>query len=281
MLVTMRRAGLNVVNNNTDEVLCAFPMPPGSRLVNVWLNFDCSVTATLGVEKVVAYALRGFILPVLDPDAASTWESIWDTLVPKDETQASGAIDLDTGTADDTPEWTPGAPDLTALMDLKTSVELYRRRTWLSASTHPRFIHLDTTVKYLPGDAVKSRIKGARRTDVFAGAVFAFSSPGTTLTETTVVLAPTKQQWGMLMFLEATLVRMMVELFTIFEAGAESPYEEASDFIAELTEPLVNEVSGRAGDFSAVTWAVNYQVTAQVVMPEHGEFSNLSSEGAR
>ncbi len=147
----------------------------------------------------------------------------------------------------------------------------------MDINSHPQFIHLDTTVKYLPGDTARVNAQPRIGTDVFAMAMLGFSSVLATITTTSLETAPTKQQWGMLMFLESTIVDMMKLLFSFPEAGAESPYEEASVFLADLTESPVIEVSGRATDFVSVAYNVNYRITAQVFMKEHGEISNLAS----
>jgi len=277
MLVTMKRAGLRAVIAGTDTVLCSFAMPPKSRLVNVQGTVTFGPSVVLEADKVAASALSGYVIPVPDPDAAVGVDVLWDQQVPKDEQQADDALDLDTGTADVTPEWEPGIPDLITILGLEQVPQWFRRRTWMDINSHPNFIHLDTTVKYLPGEVVRIRAQPRIGTDVFAMAMLGFSSVLTTVTTTAVELAPTKQEWGMLMFLESTIVDMMKLLFSFPETGAESPYEEASVFLADLTESPVVETSDRAQDFKAATYNVNYRVTAQVFMKEHGEINNLAS----
>lgn len=277
MLVTSKKVSLRQVSANTDEVLSSVPIPPGGRLAKVDLTMSYGPSAVVAFDAVLACGIIGFVLPVLDPDAAASVATIWDQLVPKDEEQADDSIDLDTVAADATPEWEPGAPDLGALLGINDNVEFFRRRVYMDINSHPQFIHLDTTVKFLPGDSFSSSITPGVRSDVFSLAMIGFSSPVTTITTTAEDLAPTKQEWGLMMFLEDTIKGLMILLFSLPEAGAESPFEEQAAFISKLTEPSVQESSARAGDFTAVTWNVNTRCTWQVVMPEHGEVSNLTS----
>lgn len=277
MLVTMKQAGVQRVNSGADTVLCSFPMPPQSRLVNVQGTVTFGPMAVIALDQVCASALSGFVLPVKDPDGNVAADTIWDEEVPKDAAQADDAIDLDAETADASPEWEPGLPDLITILGLEQHPEWFRRRTWMDINSHPNFIHLDTTVKYLPGEVVRIKAQPRIGTDIFALAMLGFSSILSTITTTTTLKAPTKQQWGMLMFLETTIVDMMKLLFSLPEAGAESPYEDASIFLADLTEPAVMEVAARAADFIPVNYNVNYRVTAQIFMKEHGEINNLAS----
>ncbi len=278
MLVTMKQAGLYTVAANTDIVLAAFPMPPGSRFVNIQGSVDYGVAAPAAFDKVQAAGLAGFVLPVLDPDAAQNIDTMWDMQVPKDETQVDDAIDLDQATGSDpTPEWEPGSPDLITIVGLDQAPQWFRRRDWLSINTHPLGVHFNSTLQYLPGSVVPIKAQPRIRSDMYSMAVLGFSAPVTDVVTTTVRTAPTKQQWGMLMFLEETITNMMQLLFSFVEAGAESPYEDASTFLAFLTEPAVEEQSGRSADFASTTYNVNIHVTAQIVMPDHKSSGNLGS----
>ncbi len=278
MLVTTKKISLRQVAANTDEVVATCPVPPGGRLAKVDLRMSYGPSSVVAFDAVLACAVIGFMLPILDPDAATSVATLWDQLVPKDESQADDEIDLDQiTTADPTPEWEPGAPDLGALLDINDNVEFFRRRVWMDINSHPQFIHLDTTVKYLPGESWSSSLAPGVRSDVFAMAMVGFSSPVTTISTTAEDTAPTKQEWGWMMFLEDTIKGLMIVLFSATEAGATTPYVEQATFISKLTEPSIHEASQRAGDFTATTWNVNTQCTFQVVMPEHGERANLTS----
>jgi len=277
MLVSMKQSGLYVVSDNEDKVLAAFPMPPGSRLVNVKGQVDFGPAAVLPQESLAASAITAFVLPIVDPDAAEDVDAIWDKGVPKDEAEADDAIDLDSGTADTTPDWEPGAPDLVSIIGLEQAPSWFERVTYMSIHSHPTFIHINTTIFYLPGEVVGINAQPRIHSDLYSIALLAFSSPTTSVTTAAARNAPTKQQWGMLMYLETAIENMMQSLFSFPEAGAESPYEDMSAYMAALTEPPVEEESGRAGNFDPTTYNVNIRLMAQVVMPEKGAPSNLAS----
>lgn len=277
MLVSMKQHGLFAIAANTDQVLAAFPMPPGSSLVNVKGSIDFGPTARIAQEAVIASGITAFVLPVADPDAASPVDTIWDQQVPKDEAEADDVIDLDTGTIDPTPDWEPGVPDLVSIIGLDQAPEWFSRASWMSINTHPVHIHLDTTIFYLPGDSISVDAQPRIYTAMYAMAMIAFSSPITTVTTNVQRSAPTKQQWGMLMYLETAVENMMQSLFSFPEAGQEQLYEDMSTFLASLTEPAVEEEAARGNNFTPVTYNVNMRMTAQIVMPEKGAPSNLSS----
>lgn len=277
MLVSMKQTGLYTVAANEDKVMGAWPMPPGSRLVNVKGHIDFGPQAPIAFDAVLASAITAFVLPVVDPDAAADVDSIWDKQVPKDEAEADDAIDLDTGTADPTPEWEPGVPDLVSIIGLDQAPEWFGRETWMTINTHPTNIHKDTTEKYWPGQVVNIDAQPRIGTQLYSIAMIAFSSPVATVVVATARNAPTKQQWGMLMFLETSIENMMQSLFSFPEAGQEQLYEDMSTYMGALTEPAVEVESTRANDFTPLTFNVNVRLTAQVMMPEKGAPSNLSS----
>jgi hypothetical protein len=274
----MKRFTLHQVAANTDEVLAGFPMPPGSTLVNAWVKMDCSPIARVAVEAVVAYAVKGYVLPILDPEGAATWLTIWDNLVPKDELQADDALDLTSGAADTTPFTEFGVPNLNEIVSLEPfgMTEIFKRAEIVSKNTHPHHLHLDTTHFYWPGVSFSSHISRAVRSRGFSGVLFGFASPVMTSHSTQEAAIPTKEHWAMLMFLENTLENMLISLAGITEAGATIPYSSASTFLGTLLEPVVLEVTARAADFLAVSWDVNSSITVQVDMPGKPNMGNIS-----
>lgn len=277
MLVTMKQQGVYQVVANADKVMAAFPMPPGSRLVNVKGQIDFGPSSVVNQEAVIGSAITAFVLPIQDPDAAEDVNAIWDKGVPKDEAEADDAIDLDTGTADTTPDWEPGVPDLVSIIGLEQAPEFFSRASWMSINSHPTFIHINTTIFFMPGEVVSLDVQPRIHSELYSMALIAFSSPVMTVHTTTDRDAPTKPQWGMLMYLETAIENMMQSLFSFPEAGQEQLYEDMSTYMAFLTEPPLEEEASRAADFLAKTYNVNARVTAQIVMPEKGAPSNLAS----
>ncbi len=279
MLVSMKRSRIGQAVVGTDTVIAGWPIPPGGRLVNVKGNINMKQNVVNALEAVLHYGVSGYVVPVLDPDAAADLDAIWDTLIPKDETEADDALDFDTGTADPTPEVEPGEPNINAVLgiDAVDIVEVFKRRKWITASNSPVGIHLDTTMKYTPMDNFSVNV--SRQVSVARPSMllFGMSMPVTTTTQTAQRTAPTKQEWGMMIYLESTLEDMMKLLISLPEAGAESPYEEAAAMLADLLEPTVIEDTARAGDFVGATMDFECFLTAQVDFAKPRSLSNLSA----
>ncbi len=280
VLVSMKRQIIGNVGNSADLVMCGWPLPPRSTLVNVKGRISLALAVTTGqeIDTVWAYGITAYILPVLDMDAAATFDTIWDTIVPKDELQADDALDLDTGTADTSPEMEPGLPNLNSIMgiDVTDRERVCKRFVFVTYPSHPGGLHLSTTLKYVPSDAFQVNIRSQYFVSKPSVLLFGISSPVTNNTSATIETAPSKQEWGMLMFLEHTIENMMQLLFSFPEAGAESPYEEASAFIAKLVEPLLTETTGRSANLPLAAWDFNCLLTAQVNVRGPKSLSNLS-----
>ncbi len=279
MLVHMRRDSLVQVTNGTDEVICGVPIPPGGQLQAVRGQMSVKDTTRELEKDMMFYSVHGYVLPVLDPDAAATFESIWDTLVPKDETEAPAALDFDTGTADDTPIDEPGDPNLNAVlgMDATDNVQIFKREKFLDIASHPVGLHLDTSQYWWPMDHFNVNIKRKVSVEQPAVCLFGISSPVAATTSATAPVAPTTKEWAMMMFLESTLEDMMKSIVGLTEAGATTPYVDASTFLAELLEPSLYEQTARAADFLDAIWDCNSHLNFQVNMPGSRSFSNLTA----
>ena len=119
-----------VVATNTDEVVAGIEIPPGGSLLNTWI--DQKVIAGVEQSVLVAslYGCSGFVIPILDPDAAPTYDAVWDTQVQKDQQAQAAAFSIDTGSAVTAPEFEIGTVQIAGALlefgDLPT--EIFRRR---------------------------------------------------------------------------------------------------------------------------------------------------------
>ncbi len=96
-----------------DTVISAIAIPGNSDLKHVWMDVSMVATVAISVLQAALYGLTAYILPLTDPDAGATPDTMWDLLVPKDDTLGSDVIDMDrVTTADATPEIEPGEPSL-------------------------------------------------------------------------------------------------------------------------------------------------------------------------
>ncbi len=252
-----RMAEKNVVSG-TDEVLIALSLPSGSRINDINMEFSLHQSAVLGIDSAVMYAIEGWILPVLDPDAASTMEVLWDTLVPKDTDVET--VDLDTGASDTTPFFEPGEPDFTGLLEVGLKPErIYTASRILTmANGGSVFSFQDNqtpfAVNWVAGS--KHRIRIRKNFAVSQPSVLVFAVGNPTLDDTTATepTALAEAQWPQVKYIGNVLERAMLHLFGLVEAGAETPWEEATALLKLHLEPDVFEEN--AGFWQSASWRV-------------------------
>ena len=97
------------------------------------------------------------------------------------------------------------------------------------------------------------------------------SSPDTTLTSSTEAIAQCNEQdWGQLQFIDHTMERAMLSLIGLTEAGAETPWDEATRLLRRHLDPKVLETD--AGAFVAATWRATgecrFDIAVQGTMPK-------------
>lgn len=192
------------------------------------------------------YAVEGYVLPLLDPDAGQGFENLWDTLVPK-QTDVQ-AMDLDTAAADTTPFYEPGEADWTALLDLGLRPRrVFHRHRMLDFNSPMSFRFLDTETPFNTlfhaCDAFNVNIRQRMRVKQPSALVFAVTSPNLDDTTATVESALAEQELGQIKYLEHVLERALLGLFGVFEGGAETPWEEASLLLQRHLLPDVFEAT--------------------------------------
>ena len=80
-----RRRAEILVGGATDEVMFGISLPSGSRINDVRAQVHVVGDIVQPRTAVGMYAIEGYILPVFDPDAVVSYDTLWDTLVPKDD----------------------------------------------------------------------------------------------------------------------------------------------------------------------------------------------------
>lgn len=243
------------VDSNTDKVFAAIAIPRGG--VFHGMNFDVHISNTEKLAiNVVMYAITGYAVPILDPDAAALYDAIWDAQVPKAVAGGNAALDLDTGTASTIPEYEPGLVNWAGVFDMESGPQLlYRKRkimTIASAGKGPAAT--GTMTHWLPTDRVNMSVSGGQRVKVPTAIMFAMSSPVLDETTSTALTSPTEKEWVMLQYLEDTAIDALKFLIGLVETGAESPYEEAAAFLDKTLMPDPFEQD--AGMFVTGTWKV-------------------------
>ena len=104
------------IDTGEDRVFASLALPSGSRVNDISIDLRAHQLNAIGIGVAMMWAIEGWIVPVIDPDAATAIDTIWDNLVPKDTDVE--VIDLDTGAVDATPFYEPGEPDFSGMMDV-------------------------------------------------------------------------------------------------------------------------------------------------------------------
>lgn len=245
-----RRMWQRNITTGTDQVLFGMSLPAKSRLngINATIHVGGTFSQALKVEFATTYAVEGWILPVLDPDAAASLQTIWDTLVPKDTD--SETMDLDTGAVDATPFWEPGEIDWTAVIPIGLKPErIFQRYRLLTASDGSILSFQENQspfdVLWIPGETFAINIKKNYFVDQPSVVIFALALPSlddTTAVEETALSEP---RWGQVRYFKHVLERAMLHILGVIEAGAETPWEEATALLKAHLDPDVFE--GQAG----------------------------------
>ncbi len=230
----------------TDTVVTAFDLPADSVLRSVYCEID-AIGAVTAREREVAswYSCAAYLIELDDPDEVATYDALWDRFVPK--YTDSDTIDLSTGEADTTPFWEPGMTNFDEIFDMgDMPLKLFMRRKTMTfarpGSAGFRFQPAETPFEpqWLPADAFTIRINRpirVRKPSVF---VIAMGFPLTTDTTTT---RPTlvENEWGRIQFVESTLEMALIDQLNVVEAGAETPWEDASVLLRKHLAPDVFE----------------------------------------
>ena len=253
-----KRRTHKAVAAGSDEVLFGVSLPSGSRINNIRAQFNMSSNIlTSSLINGFMYAVEGWILPVHDPDLADTYEDIWDALVPKDTD--TDVLDLDTTALDITPFYEPGEADLSGLFEVGLVPERVYHRHQLVTLFSPHasmFIGITSTdvEQWIPADNFTIDIKKNFAITQPSILVFGCSSPSLDDTTTTLPTALAENEWARVKYIGDTLGEALKDVLGLVEAGAETPWEEATDLLRKHLEPDLLEETG--GQFAATTWQV-------------------------
>lgn len=273
MQITSRQEYHRAVAADTDAVVAHLPLAENTSLDQLWIRQEC-IAGDLPVDQALYYGVGGYVVPVADPDAAVSVDTLWDRRVPKDTAlNAAGSLDLDTFTADTTPEFEIGHANPLGLFGTEYGIqEFFRRRKRISAGLGVPGFKDATPDTFLPLDNWSAHVVPGIRVDRPSMALVGFSSPVLDITEAPSSLVPLESEWSMLQFVEIFLYDMWKNTINVVEAGAESPYDVVAVFLAQLLEDTIQEQT--AGAFANQTWTTFTSVTWQMTV--NGEVENIS-----
>jgi len=250
-----RRRGQIISAAGSDQVFFGLSLPSDTVINSI--RAQVHLVGTTIIDHLLAhyYAIEGWILPVLDPDAATQFETIWDNLVPKDTDVE--VVDLDVVASDTSPFFEPGEVDWTQLLDVglrpKKIYGKYQLQTYANAASKLTVATDDPS--YVPTDVVHISINKRMRVTQPSILAFAFAVPSGDDTSTVSETALAEGQWGQVKYIDHVMERGMLHLFGVVEAGAETPWEEATALLKLHLEPDVREET--AGHYSAPAYNVD------------------------
>jgi len=246
-----RRTFAFEVDDGTDEVMFGLSLPSGSIVddVRVKLDYVCGTVGSganqFPITTAGAIAVEGYVLPVFDPDSGASFESLWDTLVPKDTD--TDVIDLDTVAADLTSFWEPGEMAMANLFEIGVRPKrVFHHHKILTAVRDSVHTHQAIAVpadvgRYTPGGSLQIHLNRPMRVVQPSALVFSFGVPFMDDTSATGPTILGEAQWAQVKYMKHTLERAILHQLGVFEAGAETPWEEASALLRAHLNPDVFE----------------------------------------
>lgn len=264
----------------TDVVIGGCLVPSEGSLNNVW--GDCHVIGLDDIthEKAALYGLTGYVVHEPDPDNTQSFDTLWDVMVPKDTDVASGALDLSTGSADVSPEFEPGEPNIERMMDgsvLDDDNMFFKRRKMITFASSPSGFDVGGTPdSYIPTDRFRIRSGKKVNVDLMSVALLGFSSPQMDDTTTTIWTTPSDEAvWMQLKYIDMVLEQAFVQLIGLTEAGAETPWEDAATMLEDFLEPTVVEQT--AADFASEDYNVFTSLTFDISVPGVRKITSVSA----
>lgn len=266
-----KRQSHRIVATGTDKVLFGIAMPSDSVVTSVQAEVHLTTREAdvKSFENVCMWGCEGYVIPVDDPDTTEGYEALWDRYVPKDTDVE--AIDLDTAAEDATPFLEPGEPDWTQVLDVGLRPRRVFRRQGLVSVVHPRAVlafHDPNTpfaALWQPADFFRIRVNRPIRVSKPSMMLFALASPALDDTTTTLPITPAENEWSRTRYMGEVLRLAIMDLIGLTEAGATTPWEEATDLL--LKHLLPDVVEETAGVMGSVSWDATTMATFHQMVP--------------
>ena len=211
-------------------------------------------------------------MPIPDPDTTVTPDTLWDEMIPKDTAVGSGVLDMDTQTADTTPEFELGELDVTDFAEVgMRPVEMFNRRKMVSFASAPIGFHLDpetpfTDMFYIPTDFYKARSRKGAFIQYPSYMMMAVSQPDYAATTNTWPALQSTAEWMQMRYISETLMDMWKSLTALVTSGTQESAFEAAVLIEQFFEHF-HEAQGNAwGGASPGVWRTFNRVTVDITL---------------
>lgn len=274
-----RREAAISIASGTDTVLFGCSLPSGSMLQEIKAKVQVVGQTVMAINEIAAYAMRGYILPIHDPDSAPTFDTVWDTLVPKDQT--NDVLDLDTASSNADNFWEPGEVDMGAIFDVGLRpTRIYDRRRFLTFARNQVFAYREQAtdvVKWYGGEDFTINIGRRIRVKQPSIVVFGVSSPNMLQTSSQGEKALEENEWPRVKYFRQVLEYALADVMGLVEAGAETPWEDATVLMKKHLDPVMYEHA--AGVYVPMAMAANGEVTFDLAVTGDIKFDRIDTGG--
>lgn len=246
-----------------DAVLFGISLPSDTVIHDISAKIHAVGNNYLVASRAHMSAVEMWILPVHDPDEVTSYDSLWDRLVPKDtDTQT---LDLDTAASDTNTFYEAGMAEWGAMLDVGFRPErLYHRHRIHTMTNSAIFRFQDNqspfAVQWISGFDFRIKIRRRLRVSQPSVLVLAAGAPDLLGTTGTAMAPLLESEWPQVKYAGNMLERAMMDLFGITEAGAETPWEEATDLLQKHLDP--DPFEGTSGQW--VSEAYDYYTEAMI-----------------
>ncbi len=263
------------VVGGADGVMAAFALPSDTVVHSVRGYVNVEGVTLLTAQEIAMCAVEAHVLPVLDPDGASIPDTVWDTLVMKDSPLTT--LDLDTGSVDASPVFEPGETQFARVLDVGLQPKrLMHQHRMFSLGNGSLFQNQDNqtpfAVEWIPGGRFNVNIGGFRVSQP-SYVMVGVAAPTMDRTTTTIPGVAVENDWPRLKYLELVLEQALISLMGLVEAGAETPWEEATTLLKRHLDPEVFESDG--DQFQAATYSCFGEIQCDMSVPGTMDKANL------
>lgn len=256
---------------NTDSVLFGVQVPSDSELQAMWGRVHGIGQGDISVFNAVWIGMSIYLAQHADPDDFQSFETLWDEIVPKDNLQVPGAFNLDQATADSSPDFNLGEPDIQMLFDMgQPPNKLWERQQLISFASSPTGHHFTAgdQAEYWPTfvwDQI--RVRKNVRVNVPSVLMAAVSCPDTPA-QTTTRHVTSQNIYQVVKYMKSMLEFAWIEWMNLTET-LDAPFENLATIIVNYLEPSAFIES--ATRMPALGFQVWSSMRAQIKVP--GELS--------
>lgn len=264
-----------VVGSGNDTVMYAFPLPGGSVVNNAWMEASVMIP-DVDVSSAIQYSCFGYIVPILDLDAGTTPDIIWDNQVPKDQADdTADTIDIDRHTLVNDPVSELGDVNINAMLDLKDGPRrVFKREHLFTFPKSPTGFKTGTPDTYYAMDHFRAKMSGTYRVMAPSYYLVAMGVATGADTSTNFPVLNTRGEWMQLAYMKDALVDAMKSMAGLVATGTQEGSTEALILIHSYLEHVLEQNAAQWGTGTMEAWG---KMTMDITLPGDFDLAQLSS----